>query len=454
MSVLRALFLSLFTAALLSGQGVTEILEYGYGSSAYGSRASGFANAFEAVADDYSALFWNPAGLGQISQANIYSEIGVNKIANTSTFYGRSLTDTQTNFKLKALGIVLPLPVTRGSLVLAGGYQQRKDLQDYTFFSGFNSQSNGLAWYLDDSDVLYPFDSDVLQSQRISTAGGIGEYTFGGSIAMSPQLLLGASVAVIRGRYEYAYSFFQEDINDNYNEFPANYDSYHLRQQIVADISGWTARVGMLFSFLSKMRLGINVEIPHSLRVAENWQESDNLTYDDGFSDAYENGPWSWDYQIDYSWRYGIGLAWVSRNFTLSTSARYSDLGRARYAIPRDVSLSADQLDLLSANNEIKGLQAHWSAQAGIKWRFAEQWPAFLAGYRYLQSPLPGSSDGDSRKYASVGLELDLGSGSALVISHTIGFWERFSEDPLTPGLLAEDITRQMGAVTLQIGLD
>ena len=36
-----------------------------------GVRASGMAGAFSAVADDYSAFYWNPAGLSLIEKASI-----------------------------------------------------------------------------------------------------------------------------------------------------------------------------------------------------------------------------------------------------------------------------------------------------------------------------------------------------------------------------------------------
>ena len=39
-----------------------------------GARAAGMAGAFTAVADDVSALYWNPAGLGQISEPRFLGE--------------------------------------------------------------------------------------------------------------------------------------------------------------------------------------------------------------------------------------------------------------------------------------------------------------------------------------------------------------------------------------------
>ena len=41
-----------------------------------GARAPGMADAFVAVADDANALFYNPAGLGQLKDGQLYANYG------------------------------------------------------------------------------------------------------------------------------------------------------------------------------------------------------------------------------------------------------------------------------------------------------------------------------------------------------------------------------------------
>ena len=231
-AVLLLIILFLLTGPTVRSQSVGEIMEFGYGYQGYGARALGLGQAFVPVANDYSALYWNPAGLGQIRKGLLYAEISSTSYQNSASFNSEFMTDNKVYLNLKALGFVLPLPVARGSLVLAGGFQQKKDFHSFLMFSGTNPYSNSMGWYFTDDDDFYPFDQDVRQTERIYTDGGLGEYSFGISIAVSSQLLLGVSATYLKGNYEYNFEFLQEDIFNLYNDFPGNYASYSLNQKI------------------------------------------------------------------------------------------------------------------------------------------------------------------------------------------------------------------------------
>ena len=51
-----------------------------------GSRAMGMGGAYVGIADDYSALYWNPAGLGQIRRMEVNVGFSHNKLVNSATF--------------------------------------------------------------------------------------------------------------------------------------------------------------------------------------------------------------------------------------------------------------------------------------------------------------------------------------------------------------------------------
>ena len=50
----------------------TELLDLQYG---FGAKGVSMGTAFTGVADDYSAIYWNPAGLAQIRKMEFYAGI-------------------------------------------------------------------------------------------------------------------------------------------------------------------------------------------------------------------------------------------------------------------------------------------------------------------------------------------------------------------------------------------
>ena len=302
--VYLSFFLLFLSSAVLKAQSIGEIMEFGYGYQGYGARALGLGQAFVPLANDYSALYWNPAGLGQIQKGLFYVEVSGTSFQNTSSFYSESISDDKMYFNLKALGFVLPLPVSRGSLVLAGGFQQKKASHNFPMFSATNHLSNSLGWFFTGEDDFFPFDQDVRQTERIFTDGGLGEYSFGASIAVSPQLMLGITATYLKGNYEYNFEFLQEDIFNIYNQYPGNYSSYSLNQKIDAKVEGWGAKVGALLSFWGGGRLGVTADIPTVYLVNEDYSGSDILEYDDGYIDETQYEPGTWSYQIYYPWKY------------------------------------------------------------------------------------------------------------------------------------------------------
>ncbi|MDP6985254.1 MAG: hypothetical protein QGG05_19420 [Candidatus Latescibacteria bacterium] len=93
-----------------------------------GVRSMAMGGAFVGVADDFTAVFWNPAGLAQIQQREIYVGLNRNGFENQSSMDGVSATANVNNTHFGSLGAVFPWPVARGSFVIAAGINRVSDL--------------------------------------------------------------------------------------------------------------------------------------------------------------------------------------------------------------------------------------------------------------------------------------------------------------------------------------
>jgi len=87
-----------------------------------GARAAGMAYAFNAVADDATAISWNPAGLAQIKKPEIAI---VNSLVSTEYRHAIYENDYKPIYFFDYLGFVYPLKLKKKDLVFGIGYQNK-----------------------------------------------------------------------------------------------------------------------------------------------------------------------------------------------------------------------------------------------------------------------------------------------------------------------------------------
>jgi len=129
----------------------------------FNARAMGMGNAYSALSDDFSAVYFNPAGLGLVKRLEFAGGINYSKFNNDVTFFGNKLGSSNSETKLDQLSFVFPFPTLRGSFVLALGYNRDKNFNGINTFKGFNSGSNSMTQALlgkgDVSYLLYLTDA-------------------------------------------------------------------------------------------------------------------------------------------------------------------------------------------------------------------------------------------------------------------------------------------------------
>jgi hypothetical protein len=212
-----------------------------------GARALGMGNAYNAVADDYTATYWNPAGLTQLNYSEISANLSNLRFENEALFHNTTTLDNRSWAKFHSFGLAYKFPTTRGSFVLGFGFNRFKNYNDFLSFNGYNRNSNGLEFELEDESgayQYYAFDRDVQQKETVSQDGSLNAWTLSGGMELSPTFSLGLAFNIYSGRSEYLLDFNQEDVDNIYNQFPGDFNYYELHQQILTDIYGWGLKVG------------------------------------------------------------------------------------------------------------------------------------------------------------------------------------------------------------------
>ncbi len=414
--------------------------EIGFGARNLAMGGNGITSA-----NDYSAIYWNPAGLASLKFNQFTTEFSHLHYANSATF-GDNLSDMDNSFtRFRNIGLAVPLPTIRGSFVLAFGYNYVRDFDEYLFFSGFNQNSNGLEFELADENGIYDwyaFDRDVYQTEEISSEGGLHQWSFGGALAISPSVDLGVAFNIWRGKEEYSLLFTQEDSEDLYSVYPGDFDSYTLDQHLLSSYKAFSMKFGGMFKLNQITRLGLAVELPSTFTVTEEYSSSDVLVFDDGYTDPFEYEPGTWQYKVKTPYRFDAGIGFTLQNLQLHAGSTYQDWRQIRFEKPDSWSLDTDYQELLNENPAFRrDYRATLDYHAGAEILIPNSNVSLRGGYALRSSPLKDATSDMDKSIYSGGVGLQIGRNTILDVTYTYGTWQKLSEDIYTPGGTAEQIT-------------
>ncbi len=277
-----------------------------------GARAAGMAGAFSAVADDYTAMYYNPAGLAGMKRLELSGSGYLGLLNNESDMgSGTTATTNDSYAGVSHCGLVLPLPAYRGGLAFALGYQH---LLDFTQPYGVNDA-----------------DTTILVTEE----GGIDAWTLGFGLQMSRRFWGGVALELLTGTEKYL--------------FTAEAPAYQDREFQHLDLTGLRITLGGMLHVTRKLQLALVLRTP--LWYNFTWTEYQYQLVVDGvvvdeYNDLYA------DYKLYIPFELTGGAAWRSRWLTLSGDFIFSDWSQVQYEI--DNPDPATELDIRMLNREIE----------------------------------------------------------------------------------------------------
>ncbi len=427
------------TAALLTNTALTQTaydaIHFSQNEFGLGSKALGMGGAFSGLADDYSAVYWNPAGLAQLSNRSFYTELSHTQFTNDALYNNSLSSDTRNFTHLGSLGYIRPVETTRGALVFAFGYNRIQDYDGHLHFSGLDSLSNGIGFNIsvDDSlSVFYPFDENTFRSEDMTTKGGVHEWVFGGAVMLSPNFSLGASAALQRGNEDYRLHYYQEDQFDYYHTYPADFHSYAVTNLLQSKFTSFVLKIGGLFTLGPSLSLGGTITLPSVQSVDEVHATDDLLVFDDGYEDVSETTG-QFKYRIKTPFVFDGGFALRTSWLTLSASAKFQDWSQIQFEVDREDYSDSDYRSFLDENEIIRN-----NYQETVEYRFGGELrpikTVFLrAGYVFSPSPLKTDADDYHREYYTGGVGIDIDQNVRLNATLISGNWNNYSSDSYTP---------------------
>ncbi len=415
---------SMLIALPLHAQTAQEAVELIENEQGFGIKAAAMGNAFSGLADDYSAIYWNPAGLAQLEYGEVNGSLSHVNFDNSSTYLNTLTSDFRSFTKLQSLGVAYPFPVFRGSFVLAFGYQKVNNPDAFSEFSAINT----------DQGSGEPFRENF----SFFNEGEMEHWSFAAAVDLSKNFSAGATMNFVGGSNLSTLTYLDTDYTDFFT-----YSYFERALSVTNEFSGFNLKLGGLFELSKNLKLGTTITFPTSITVDEEWAIDEYDAWDD-VPDSVYNDAGTFDYLIDIPFRFSGGISYSTQLFSISSSIDYIDWSQLKYEVPSNRS-SADYSELIAENAIIRdNYRPVLSYSLGGEINVLNSGLKLRGGYQYKPSPMKNLSSDFDKKYYSFGLGYTVDKMTTLEFSYTQGDWTRESEYAYSEGnITTEDITTQ-----------
>ena len=412
----------IFLSLCLTVPGMAQVQETAIGNTfGVGARTMGMGGASLGLADDFTALYWNPAGMAQIQKFEFFSSLSHNYAAIDTYFTGDEKTAaTHSQMRLNSLGIVYPFQTRRGGWAIGFGYNRPQNFDEKIAIQGIDPSSG--------TDF-----SGLAVDETTLNRGGIGIWSFGTSVYISKNVLLGGALDFWQGSSLYELDSEAKDILN------VDSDLSHFRYDDAIDreYSGVGARVGLLAHLTDNVSVGLNFVAPVDLSVDEHWYQYTKAVYDDGeeTSDSV-SGVQAFDIERPLEIGAGVAVKALNRRLILAADVQFTDWTQTRYAPAPADDVPADNFEEYYASS----LQL----RVGAEYRIPVIETYIRLGYFRdadpFQDPLKDPDIVDARDYITAGI----GKIFEESLKLDVGYMLKGRAERTTDGLAVEELAHRV----------
>ncbi|MBS1538784.1 MAG: outer membrane protein transport protein [Bacteroidetes bacterium] len=363
-SIIVCALLLLFVSKETQAQQVEDAVRIANSNGTISSRAAALGISYAGIADDYSALYYNPAGLSLLAKREFSIGLEYLRTSTTSDFFQVGSSIGSSIVSPTNCGMVFPFKTKVGTAAIALGYNYESSLDNTLQFDGFNPSSSivqslvnetsdlktNLAYQVSIADTKgsgklhSPIVGNVQQTGFITERGGIHNLTGGGAISLSESFSVGLNIAGKWGSFKYDREYKEFDKNNIYNYWDtlnfnnSDFSSLTLNENIDQQISGISATVGLQGRFGDAFRFGVTIKSPTLYHIDENSSRSISATFDDSttLKPIYPSSSGSFaqnnSYEIITPFVFGLGFSYHLEGLTVSTAAEYNDLTQLHFS--------------------------------------------------------------------------------------------------------------------------
>ena len=404
MRITTALALIFICFVFGSRIGVAQVEEIAIGNTfGLGARTMGMGGAFLAVADDFTSLYWNPAGLAQIRKFELYGSLSHSEQRVDTTFTrGRSTEVDSSKTRPNSIGLVYPLYTTRGGIAFALGYNRPQNFDSTIAIRGLDPSSDSVFSGLDVDEMT-------------SNSGGIGIWSFGAGVFISDSILLGGSIDFWHGSSLNELDSAAADINNIDPEI----DSFAFQDSVDRVYSGLGGRVGVLAFAGENVTLGGTVTLPVNLEVSEVWEQVTIVEFDDGEGDVEgDDGSILFDIERPFEFGGGVAIKLLEKRLRLAGDVQFTDWTQTEY----------DPLPAEDAqNNFSRYYDSTIQVRVGAEYRIPVIETSVRVGYFRDPIPFQDREIDSDRDFLTIGVGKIFDQIIKIDVAYMRGSWEQSS---------------------------
>lgn len=438
------------------------------GQSEYGvsARSMSMGNAMTGLSEGYDATFFNPAGLAQSRQSEVSMGLNFLGYNNDATYFGTPTSSSSSQTDVSNAGLVYPFPTTKGSFVIAFGYNRAADFNSALGFNGFNSYSSIIPTLFDaNANYDVPFQvglddeyydtvankvnitrmviqKNVQQSGIEYETGGINNWTGTAALDIAKDFSVGLTLGFVTGSYGYKRTFKETDptgrfSQDTLSTLPGavGFQSFSYSFTDNQDLSGWTAKTGFLYRLVDSegntfARFGFAITFPTSTSVTDKFADAATAVFLTGTTYSYPQPSFdnstSDNYDVTTPFKFSAGVSGGTEQILFSAEVEYVDWSQLEFSNASNSYLTT-VLDNL--NTQIKGeFKATTTFRAGLELaltnpRYSLFIPFLRVGGQYLPSPYVNQTSSQAQKFISGGVGFKLQNSIDLDFAYQYGWW-------------------------------
>lgn len=452
MKLVKLILLISFTSTLFA-QNFNDAFRLGEQSVDYDARTLSLGNSTMSSLGNFSSAYLNPAALATIKRDILTLSFNLNTFNNTADFLNKSFSSDRKSSNTSQFSFILPLPVRKGSAVLAFGYNQIKDFNSILEFDSFNNQNETMIEFLTYSDFIpdrelawdlglnnrISEDSDIYetnvrsrlnQSGKLIEEGSVDSWVFSGAAEVAKNLFFGATFNIYSGEYVSNRKFYEDDINviysaplDPSDSSTTGFEYFYLNDIVDWSLTGWDFRLGLLYQQSDFLSFGAAIKFPTTYTVEENYSLYSEAQFAETmfFVDYPESRQ---EYKITTPMELSGGVSASFPFINASISTKFVDYSQMEFS---DGFNSDDRFD----RNE----QITENFESTLNWNFgleaALPYPALKlrGGFMYMPSPFKDDNSEFDKKFMTAGIGFPLAKRLLIDVAYMHGWWETYGDN-------------------------
>lgn len=444
--ILKIFCATILLSTYISAQNYNDAIRLGFPGLGSNARALGMGNAFNALSDDASASFFNPAGFGLLKKMEFSGGLSFTNYDNTTTFFENQTQDNTTNTSLNRISFALPFPTFQGSLVFGLSYHNSKDLSSIVKFDGFNRGTNSKIQSLLGTEIPYDLfltdenfntiiNGNLNQSGDILNSGGIDNWTLSGAIEVQKNFFVGGNLTVINGSFESVNDFYEDDTGNFYQGETAagepqttDFKTFYFNNTLKWDLGGWNAKLGFLYQFEDMARFGATVQFPKTFTVNEEFLVNGSSEFGTGQFYELDSEYYSDEVAYDIVTPFELTGAFAVnlKGIILSVEATFIDYSQLKFENPEGLSSSY----ISDVNKEIKDiLTTAINYNLGAEYTIPAIGLRIRGGFINQPSPFDGDDSDYARKFLTAGLGYLANGTVGIDVAYAYGWWKDLGDN-------------------------